>query len=85
MPRPPVSQESARRRYRVATKRHDDRHVDPDRWLEVAVSKEGSWWPEWIAWLGARSGVPVAPARVGAPHAGYAPLADAPGSYVLEE
>jgi polyhydroxyalkanoate synthase len=75
----------ARRRYRVATKRHDDRHVDPDRWLEIAVSKEGSWWPEWVAWLGARSGAPVALPRVGAPHAGYAPLADAPGSYVLEE
>jgi polyhydroxyalkanoate synthase len=74
-----------RRRYRVATKRHDDRHVDPDRWLETAVSKEGSWWPEWVAWLGARSGAPVAPPRIGAPHAGYAPLGDAPGSYVLEE
>ena len=74
----------ARRRYRVTTKRHDDRYVDPDRWLETAESKEGSWWPEWIAWLGARSGAPVPPRHVGAPHAGYAPLADAPGSYVLE-
>jgi polyhydroxyalkanoate synthase len=75
----------ARRRYRVATKRHDDRHVDPERWLALADEKEGSWWPEWIGWLHARSGPPVAPPQMGAPRAGYAPLADAPGDYVLEE
>ena len=71
------------RRYRVATRRHDDRYLDPDHWLATAESKEGSWWPEWVAWLGARSGVPVAPPHIGAPAAGYAPLAAAPGSYVL--
>jgi polyhydroxyalkanoate synthase len=74
----------ARRRYRVATKHHDDRYVDPERWLEIAVSKDGSWWPEWIAWLDSRSGALVAPPQMGAPHAGYAPVADAPGTYVLE-
>jgi polyhydroxyalkanoate synthase len=74
----------ARRRYRVATKRHDDLHVDPDSWLATAEAKEGSWWPEWVAWLGARSGALVAPPHIGAPRAGYAPLTDAPGSYVLE-
>ena len=75
----------ARRRYRVATKRHDDRHVDPDRWLALADEKEGSWWPEWVGWLDARSGPAAAPPTMGAPRAGYAPLADAPGDYVLEE
>jgi polyhydroxyalkanoate synthase len=74
----------ARRRYRVTTRRHDDRYLDPDHWLATAEAKEGSWWPEWIAWLGARSGALVAPPHIGAPRAGYAPLADAPGSYVLE-
>jgi polyhydroxyalkanoate synthase subunit PhaC len=72
------------RHYRVATRRHDDRYLDPDHWLQTAQAKEGSWWPEWIAWLGARSGAPVAPPSMGAPAGGYPPLADAPGSYVLE-
>ncbi len=49
----------------------------------VHPGKEGSWWPEWVAWLEARSGAPVAPPHIGAPGAGYAPLAAAPGSYVL--
>jgi poly[(R)-3-hydroxyalkanoate] polymerase subunit PhaC len=71
------------RRYRVATRRHDDRFLDPDHWLTTATAKEGSWWPEWIAWLGARSGPAVAPPPMGAP-GGYAPLADAPGTYVFE-
>jgi polyhydroxyalkanoate synthase subunit PhaC len=75
----------ARRRYRVATKRHDDRYLDPDHWLTTADAKEGSWWPEWIAWLDAHSGAPVPPAQMGAPHAGYVPLADAPGTYVLQD
>jgi polyhydroxyalkanoate synthase len=75
----------ARRRYRVAIKHHDDRHVDPERWLAIADEKQGSWWPEWIGWLDARSGPLVAPPQMGAARAGYAPLADAPGDYVLEE
>jgi polyhydroxyalkanoate synthase len=74
----------ARRRYRVSTKHHDDRYVDPDRWLATAQMKEGSWWPEWIAWLDARSGALVASPPMGAARAGYAPLADAPGTYVLQ-
>ncbi len=73
-----------RRRYRLATKRHDQRYVDPDQWLTTATAKEGSWWPEWVAWLGARSTALAPPPPVGAPEKGYLPLADAPGTYVLE-
>ena len=72
----------ARRRYRVTTKRHDDRYADPDHWLATAEAKEGSWWPEWVAWLDVRSGAPVSPPTLGAP--GYAALGDAPGIYVLQ-
>jgi len=74
----------AHRRYHVATKAADGRYVDPDRWLETATAEEGSWWPQWVAWLDARSGKPVQSPAMGAAAAGYAPLADAPGSYVLE-
>jgi polyhydroxyalkanoate synthase len=71
--------------YQVMTKRADDRYADPEEWTKIAPHKEGSWWPEWSTWLVARSGDPVAPPSIGAPAAGYAPLCDAPGTYVLEQ
>jgi polyhydroxyalkanoate synthase len=73
------------RSFQVLTKTADDRYVDPDAWSAQAPRKQGSWWPEWAAWLAVRSGDPVAPPGVGAAAAGYPPLGDAPGSYVLQE
>ena len=70
------------RHYRVATKRVDDKYADPDLWSTLASSREGSWWPEWKAWLDARSGELTAPPSMGAPAAGYRPLVDAPGTYI---
>jgi polyhydroxyalkanoate synthase len=56
---------------------------DPDAWLAAAPRYEGSWWPDWTAWLAQRSPEQVdAPAATGSER--YAPLADAPGTYVLE-
>lgn len=72
------------RKYRVATKRRNDSYRDPDRFLAVE-SKDGSWWPELIAWLDDHSGSPTGPPCMGADQAGYPPLEDAPGSYVLEQ
>jgi polyhydroxyalkanoate synthase len=72
----------ARRRYRIATRAADGRYLDPDVWLADSEAREGSWWPAWTAWLASRSGPPVAPPGLGAGAAGYAPLCDAPGSYV---
>ena len=73
------------RSYQVMTKTSVDHYTDPDAWAAAAPRKEGSWWPEWVAWLDARSGMPVAPPTLGAPRAGYSPLGDAPGTYVLQE
>jgi len=70
------------RSYRVATHRPTDRYVDPDRWVERTPAKEGSWWPEWFAWLAARSGELVEPPPMGSADGYDAPLADAPGTYV---
>ena len=72
-----------RRSFRVRTKQTDQHYVSPERYLSEAAHKEGSWWPEWMAWLKDRSGAPVAPPAMGAPTAGYPPVGDAPGSYVL--
>lgn len=54
--------------------------ADPDEWLKGAKQTEGSWWPDWYAWLSKNSGEKV-PARV--PGTGKLPvIEDAPGSYV---
>lgn len=70
--------------FQVSSKKADDRYVDPDTFLASAQQKEGSWWPEWTAWLEARSGEPVVPPSLGNAAAGYAPICDAPGTYVFQ-
>jgi len=73
----------ANRSYQVATRRRDARYVDPDTWQATVPVKEGSWWPEWQRWLGDHSSGRARPPAMGAPARGYAPLAKAPGHYVL--
>ncbi|MEQ8862745.1 MAG: alpha/beta fold hydrolase [Thalassobaculum sp.] len=74
------------RHYRVSTKAPGDVFVDPATWEAATPVAEGSWWPEWQAWLAARSGTPVAAEPIAAASAGRARavLPDAPGSYVLQ-
>jgi polyhydroxyalkanoate synthase subunit PhaC len=55
---------------------------DAESWLSSATEHEGSWWPDWAAWLSVRSGDMVAardpskgPLKV---------IEDAPGSYVMK-
>jgi polyhydroxyalkanoate synthase subunit PhaC len=56
---------------------------NPDDWLERAVEKPGSWWPEWMAWLEQYGGKKVkARAQLGS--AQYPVIEPAPGRYVLE-
>jgi len=53
----------------------------PDGFLAKAESHEGSWWPEWSAWLSERSGEQV-PARKVAKRGKYKSIEPAPGSFV---
>jgi len=71
------------RSFRVRTKQPNQHYLDPQRYLTEARRKDGSWWPEWIAWLGERSGPPTGSPPMGAAQAGYPMLAEAPGTYVL--
>jgi polyhydroxyalkanoate synthase len=73
-----------RRHYRVASKTADDRYVDPEVWLQTTPAREGSWWPAWVAWLDAHSGARGALPKMGGGAGAYAPLCEAPGTYVLE-
>jgi polyhydroxyalkanoate synthase len=74
----------ADRHYRVATKRSDATYADPEVWLAKTEPRNGSWWPAWAAWLDANSGAPVTPPKTGNSALGYAPICDAPGTYVLQ-
>jgi polyhydroxyalkanoate synthase len=73
------------RSFQVMSTTASEHYVDPATWSALAPQKQGSWWPEWVAWLDARSGNPVGPPSLGAAGAGLAALVDAPGSYVLQE
>jgi polyhydroxyalkanoate synthase len=54
-----------------------------DAWFTAATSSAGSWWPDWINWLAARSGQQT-PAPSAPGNANYPPLEPAPGRYVRE-
>jgi polyhydroxyalkanoate synthase len=73
------------RSFQLRTKRPDEHYLDPETFAAQAPRRDGSWWPEWVAWLAARSGAPIPPPAMGAAESGYRPLGNAPGSYVLEE
>jgi polyhydroxyalkanoate synthase len=63
----------------------DDDYVDPDAWLASARQEAGSWWPEWLSWLKARSSTERVKARPpGRGASGLKSLCPAPGEYVFE-
>jgi polyhydroxyalkanoate synthase len=58
------------------------RAASADTWMAAATRLDGSWWTDWVEWLRPRSGAQVPPPAPGS--AAHPPLADAPGTYVLE-
>ncbi len=54
-----------------------------EEWRKGAARHDGSWWTDWTAWLAARSGERAKPPATGS--AAHPPIADAPGTYVLEK
>ncbi len=56
---------------------------DPDAWQAGAMWHGGSWWPQWLDWMLARSGE-AKKARAELGSQAYPPLGPAPGTYVLE-
>ena len=59
------------------------RDATPEAWLEGRARTDGSWWPLWREWIRQRSGE-LQPADPMLGDARHAPLAPAPGTYVLE-
>lgn len=74
---PPVK--PPKRTYRVG---EAERSATVDTWQASATAHEGSWWDDWMAWLKPRCGDLGDPMPTG--KRGFAKLADAPGTYVLE-
>jgi polyhydroxyalkanoate synthase len=61
---------------------NDELPDNPDEWLAGAAPNEGSWWPYWGEWLGARSGKKKkAPKTLG--NKAYPVISKAPGEYVF--
>jgi polyhydroxyalkanoate synthase len=70
------------RHFRMATRAAGAPTLGPDAWEQQTPPRDGSWWPEWGAWLDARSGKRITPPKIGA--ADYPALGAAPGTYVLQ-
>jgi polyhydroxyalkanoate synthase len=70
--------------YRVLASDVAGRARDADDWAAKAVHHDGSWWPEWTAWLRRRSGKARKPPPMGTARDPRT-LEDAPGAYVRAE
>jgi polyhydroxyalkanoate synthase len=72
------------RHFRIASKAATDPCLSADEWMAATSIQEGSWWPAWVAWLAGHSTSPQISPPVMGGTASCAPLADAPGTYVLQ-
>lgn len=58
-------------------------HADPEIWRSGLPDKQvGSWWEDWVSWLGKHCGPLGPPPSMGNEY--YFPLAPAPGTYVFD-
>jgi polyhydroxyalkanoate synthase subunit PhaC len=73
------------RHYRIATDSIGEPDMAPDDWMNATPVRDGSWWPEWSAWLKARSAEPTVPRKTGTVARQYPVLGDAPGRNVLQK
>ena len=73
----------AGRSFRISIRKTNQHYLDPERFLAEAPRQDGSWWLQWVAWLSDRSGALTTLPPMGAAQAGYPPLGNAPGEYVL--
>ena len=73
----------AHRHYRIHRRERNAPYLPPDNYLAQAQQADGSWWPSLQGWLAAHSGPRRKPSPIGNAQAGYPPICEAPGSYVM--
>jgi polyhydroxyalkanoate synthase subunit PhaC len=73
-----------RRRYRSSHRPAGALYVGPDEWFAKVAARQGSWWPEWSAWLEAMSSGLVPAPGFGTAGKDHEPIIAAPGTYVLQ-
>lgn len=69
------------RSYQISTMPATARYTPPGQWQTNTPTKDGSWWEEWQNWLDTHSDGKIKPPSMGSKE--YAPIHDAPGSYVM--
>ena len=74
-----------RRHYRIGSRHRGDTYVDPDTWFGSHEPVNGSWWPPWANWLADHSSAQATPPAMGRGRGRYAPMTDAPGTYVNQK
>ena len=57
--------------------------IEPEAWKNNMKEKQGTWWGDWTSWINKRCGEMVPPPKMG--NSKFPPLADVPGTYVMEE
>ncbi len=68
------------RSFRILEKKAREPYLSPDRWLDKAEIKNGSWWKPWHEWLADQSSTKkITPPAIGKT------LCPAPGTYVLQK
>ena len=55
--------------------------ADPEQWREAAATVRGSWWDDWLSWMGKNGGRKTAAVKKPG-NVRYAPIEDAPGAFV---
>src|ERR1700676_451589 len=75
-----------RRRHRVRTWLNAAETLAPQQWFDTTRPETGSWGAVWGEWVSQHSsGARVASPPLGCAGAGFTPIAEAPGTYVLQK
>lgn len=72
------------RHFHMQTRHAGVSSLPPDVWWSTAADEPGSWWPAWHEWLVAHGSGDQAAEPPALGTLAHPPLADAPGTYVLE-
>lgn len=68
------------RSYRIHCRQERTPYFGPQKWLDIAEHREGSWWPAWHTWIKQHSSPKHVAPRIPDPN-----LPSAPGTYIMQK